>query len=180
MKCEPLITCLLSTSSIFALTKLGRAEAIRILFHIAGVEIENTLFGPDDWPAIKPTTPLGVVPVMKFEGKTYNQSVSLTRYAAKLAGSSWYPASDLQALTCDMVADSINELTAAAGNLMDWPSRFQNPEEFKKLRQEFQNTTMKQMWEWVEGIIQENGGVYISGGNTPTYADLMIALAVPR
>ena len=101
----------------------GRAEAIRILMQIAGVEMDDTRFGPDDWPGIKPTTPLGVVPVMKLEGKSYVQSVSLTRYAAKLAGAGWYPANELDALKCDMVADSINELTAAAGNLMDWPTR---------------------------------------------------------
>lgn len=90
----------------------GRAEPIRILFHIAGKEYDDTRFAGKDWPNIKPTTPLGSVPVLKVDGEQHCQSVSLNRYAAKLAG--WYPSDELQALKCDMVAESINELTSAA------------------------------------------------------------------
>lgn len=38
---------------------------------------------------------------------------------------------------------------------------------------------MTQTFSWIEGIIQDNGGTYVSGGNSPTYADLTIALTVP-
>ena len=87
----------------------GRAEAFRTLFHIGGVDFEDTRFSGKDWPSIKPTTPLGSVPVLKIDGLEYCQSVSLARYAAKLAG--WYPEAPLDALKCDMIAESTNELT---------------------------------------------------------------------
>jgi glutathione S-transferase len=87
----------------------GRAEAIRTLFHIGGIDFDDTRFKGADWPTIKPTTPLGSVPVLRYQGRQYCQSVSIARYAAKLAG--WYPVGELDALTCDMVAESINELS---------------------------------------------------------------------
>jgi glutathione S-transferase len=90
----------------------GRAEPIRILFHIAGVDYNDARFPGNEWPTIKGTTPLGFVPVLKVDGKDYCQSNSLTRYAAKLAG--WYPASELEALKCDMIAESLSELMSKA------------------------------------------------------------------
>merc|ERR1711915_758829 len=91
--------------------------------------------------------------------------ISLARYAAKAAG--WYPSDDLEALKCDMIAESINELLSAAPKSKD-------QEELKKLRQEFQETTMTKYWNWIEGIIQGNGGCYVSG-TSPTYVELSIA-----
>jgi prostaglandin-H2 D-isomerase / glutathione transferase len=53
----------------------GRAEAIRVMLHAAGVEFkDNRLKGPD-WPTIKPTTPLGAVPTLKIDDVTYCQSL---------------------------------------------------------------------------------------------------------
>lgn len=90
----------------------GRAEPIRMLLHFAGIDYEDTRFPGSEWPAVKETTPLGFVPVMKIDGKQYCQSQSLIRYAAKLAN--WYPASEFQALKCDMVGETINELVGMA------------------------------------------------------------------
>jgi len=93
----------------------GRAEPIRMLLFFADIDYEDTRFPGSEWPAIKATTPLGVVPVMKIDGKQYCQSQSLIRYAAKLAD--WYPASEFQALTCDMVGETINEIIGLAPNV---------------------------------------------------------------
>ncbi len=53
-----------------------------------------------------------------------------------------------------------------------------DPEEFKKLRQEFQKDAMTKYWKYIEGIIQDNGGS-LTNGNSPSYADLMIAQSIP-
>eukprot|EP00980_Cylindrotheca_fusiformis_P008448 scaffold1786_cov138-Cylindrotheca_fusiformis.AAC.6 len=146
----------------------GRGEPVRILFHIAGVDYTDTRVGKE-WPTIKPTTPLGFMPVLKVGDTQYCQSVSLARYAAKLAG--WYPADDLEALKCDMVAESINEV-------MDKAPMSKDPEELKKLRQEFQKGTLTNYCQWIEGIIQGNGGTLVAG-KSPTYADLVLAGFAP-
>jgi len=51
-------------------------------------------------------------------------------------------------------------------------------EEYKRLRKEFQEGAMTKYWTWIEGIIQENGGCFISG-DKPNYADLLVAQSVP-
>ena len=90
----------------------GRAEATRTLLHIAGVEFTDTRFAGKDWPTIKPTTPLGSVPLLKIDDFTHCQSISMARYAAKLAG--WYPEDPVEALKSDEVADTLNELMSKA------------------------------------------------------------------
>lgn len=86
----------------------GRAEAIRILLHAAGVEFEDTRVKLDNWFALKPMTPLGQLPLLKIDGHEYCQTRSLTRYAAKKAG--WYPSDPLEALKCDEAADTLSEI----------------------------------------------------------------------
>lgn len=149
----------------------GRAEPIRILFHIAGVQYDDVRIPFKDWPEVKKTTPLGFVPVLTIDGQDFCQSISLTRYAAKLAGGGWYPESEVEALKCDMVVETINELAGQA-------PRSKDEEEYKKLRKEFQEGAMKKYWDYIEGIIQQNGGCFISG-DKPNYADLLIAQFVP-
>lgn len=90
----------------------GRAEPIRILFHIAGVQYDDVRIPFKEWPDVKETTPLGFVPVLTIDGQDFCQSISLTRYAAKLAG--WYPESEVDALKADMIAETVNELSGQA------------------------------------------------------------------
>jgi len=89
----------------------GRAETIRIALHAGGVDFTDTRFGKD-WPTIKPTTPLGSVPVLKVDGVMHCQSVALARYAGKLGG--FYPEDPVQALIVDEAIESLNELMAVA------------------------------------------------------------------
>jgi len=89
----------------------GRAEAIRIMFHAAGVDFTDTRFSFKDWPEVKPTTPLGFVPVLKIDDQPHCQTLALMRYAAKKAG--FYPADALEALVVDEVADTLNDLMSA-------------------------------------------------------------------
>lgn len=86
----------------------GRADTIRLLLHAAGVDFKDTRIPFAEWPAIKPTTPLGNIPVLKIDGTDYCQSLALITYAAKIAG--WYPEDPLDALKCDEVANSISEV----------------------------------------------------------------------
>jgi glutathione S-transferase len=144
----------------------GRAEAIRICLHMAGVDFKDTRFSFADWKAgIKDTTPLGQVPVLQIDGVAHCQSTALLRYAGTLAG--WYPTGDpLQALAVDEAVDSLNELMSKA-------PQGGEPAAKKAAREEFQATVMVQYATWFEGKIAAAGGK--SGfGATPTIADLML------
>mmetsp|Transcript_27151 Transcript_27151/g.40103 ORF Transcript_27151/g.40103 Transcript_27151/m.40103 type:complete len:207 (-) Transcript_27151:147-767(-) len=142
----------------------GRAETIRICLHAGGVDFTDTRFQGKDWPSIKPTTPLGSVPVLKVDGVSHCQSVSLARYAGKLGG--FYPLENhLEALIVDEAMDSMNELMAAAPQNSD-------ETELLKLRKEFQEGAMTKYATFLEGLIQSNGGTgFVS---TPSIADLTL------
>lgn len=57
----------------------GRAGHIRPMLHAAGLEFTDNRFSFKEWGKIKPTTPLGVVPMLKIGNMTYCQSnVSLS------------------------------------------------------------------------------------------------------
>lgn len=116
-----------------------------------------------DWPTIKPTTPLGSVPVLKVDGVMHCQSVALARYAGKLGG--FYPEDPLQALIVDEAIESLNELMALAPKSPD-------ADELLKLRKEFQAGPMTKFANFFEGLIQQNGGVGFA--STPSIADLTL------
>jgi len=141
----------------------GRAETIRIALHAAGINFTDTRILGKDWPAIKPTTPLGSIPVLTVDGEPHCQSVSLARYAGKLGG--FYPEDPLQALVVDEAIESLNELMAVAPKHSD-------PEELLKLRKEYQAGTMTKYVTFLESLIQKNGGVGFA--STPSIADLTL------
>ena len=114
------LVCVISIPMVSASTEMelvyfdvpGRAEPIRIMLHAAGIDFVDTRISGKDWATIKPTTPLGFVPILKMGGKEYSQSAALMRFAAKKSGC--YPTNDIQALVVDEVMDSINELMSKA------------------------------------------------------------------
>ena len=141
----------------------GRAETIRICLHAGGVDFADTRFAGGDWPTIKPTTPLGSVPVLKVDGVPHCQSVALARYAGRLGG--FYPDDPLQALAVDEAVESLNELMGLAPKNPD-------PEELLKLRKEFQTGAMTRFADFLEGLIQRNGGTGFA--SAPSIADLTL------
>jgi len=146
----------------------GRADTIRLLLYAAGIDFKDTRIPFAEWPAKKPTTPLGNVPVLKIDGTDYCQSLALITYAAKIAG--WYPEDPLDALKCDEVANSISEVISTS-------PRSKDPVELKKLREEFQSGFMTKVAQLLEKRIQANGGLYVVG-KSPTFADLMVSMMV--
>lgn len=47
---------------------VSRGEECRLALHLAGVDFEDRRIPFSEWPAIKPTTPFGSVPVYEVEG----------------------------------------------------------------------------------------------------------------
>lgn len=140
----------------------GRAETTRIMLHSAGADWTDYRFPGTEWPAVKASTPLGSVPTLEVDGTVFTQSVSMQRYAAKLAR--MYPDDPLKALIVDECMDSLNELMAKApfGG---------SDEERKTKRQAFQKDVMPKFFGLIESRIAKFGG-----GNTvcgvPSVADV--------
>uniref|UniRef100_A0A914CC98 glutathione transferase n=1 Tax=Acrobeloides nanus TaxID=290746 RepID=A0A914CC98_9BILA len=62
----------------------GLGEPIRLLFHYLGQEFEDEIIKIEDWPAYKPKTPYGHVPILFIDGKkSLAESRPIARYIAK-------------------------------------------------------------------------------------------------
>jgi glutathione S-transferase len=47
---------------------MSRGEECRLALHVAGVPFEDVRIKREDWPALKPTTPFGSIPVLEVPG----------------------------------------------------------------------------------------------------------------
>ncbi|KAG6616026.1 Glutathione S-transferase [Phytophthora cinnamomi] len=118
-ECRPFRICRDRTHTIMSATpslKLiywaipARATLARLMFHYGNVSFEDETVGQGsaDFLALKPTLPLGQVPVLEVDGVLYAQSIAIARYAARLVG--LHPADTTDALFVDMITDTFMEL----------------------------------------------------------------------
>ncbi|KAK3790057.1 hypothetical protein RRG08_038754 [Elysia crispata] len=86
----------------------GRAELLRLILHQAGVKFEDVRVAFADWPAMKPKSPFGSLPYLEIDGKAFNESLCLARFAARrhdLIGKT-----DIDALNIDQILAQADEL----------------------------------------------------------------------
>jgi glutathione S-transferase len=136
------------TTEVIYFDAAGRAEVTRIMLHAAGIPFTDTRIDGKDWPALKPTTPMGSIPLLKIDGISYTQSVPQMRYAARLAD--FYPSDPLEGLVIDEAMECLNELMAEA-------PKGGTDEELKEKRQAFQHGKMTQISKLLESRIQVSG-----------------------
>jgi len=86
----------------------GRAEAIRIAFHAAGIAFEDERLSFAQFGEMRGSTPFNAVPVLEIDGAPVTQSNALSRYIGKMAG--LYPEDDLQALYCDEALGALEDM----------------------------------------------------------------------
>eukprot|EP00388_Colpodella_angusta_P048824 GDKK01077491.1.p1 GENE.GDKK01077491.1~~GDKK01077491.1.p1 ORF type:complete len:204 (-),score=66.16 GDKK01077491.1:92-703(-) len=87
----------------------GKALAIRLALVYAGVNFEDNRVQFGDWPAMKPNTPLGYLPVVEVDGVQHTQSAALARYFGRKAG--LYGKTDEETLAIDQAMDIVFEAT---------------------------------------------------------------------
>ncbi|KAI9997116.1 hypothetical protein PInf_000549 [Phytophthora infestans] len=84
------------------------AELPRLIFNYAEIAYTDDRITHSDFAALKPTLPLGQVPVLELNGTVYGQSMAIARYAAKIAG--LYPSDAAEALKVDVFSCSLVDL----------------------------------------------------------------------
>lgn len=84
----------------------ARCEHIRLLFAAGKLAFDDVRIKQEDWPTLKPTTPLGALPMLEVNGQKYSESLALGRYVAKEA--KMYGSSNLEQLDIDMIVDVVN------------------------------------------------------------------------
>jgi len=82
-------------------------EPLRFLLSYGGLPFEDIRVTREEWPALKPTMPMGQMPILEVDGKRVHQSLAMCRYLAKqvkLDG-----ADDWENLQIDTVVDTVND-----------------------------------------------------------------------
>lgn len=85
----------------------SRGLAARLLFTLADIKFEDVRVSFQDWPARKPSTPLGFLPVLHIDGNEYSQSRAINNYAARIGN--LIPADPVHALISDIALDTVTE-----------------------------------------------------------------------
>lgn len=154
----------------------GRGEAIRLTLVIGGVAYEDEIIEFKDWPARKPTTPFGSVPVLYVDGKPLAQTNSILRYVGRLAH--LYPADDLwTAAKIDEIADTVEDHVAV---LVATVFNYSLSDEQKKANFEDFTKENGSITVWARNLdktIAANGGSHAVGNNLTT-ADVKIATII--
>ena len=91
---------------------VSRGEECRLALHIAGVDFEDVRIKGGDWPALKPTTPFGALPVFELPGHPpLGQSNAILVLIGRRYG--LHPEDDFEAARHEAVMQAVEELRAA-------------------------------------------------------------------
>ena len=86
----------------------GRGDCCRALLAHSNVEYEDKRFTFEQWPALKPTMPAGVVPCLEMpDGTKLGQTTAVLRMLGKMHG--YYPGDPVLAAQADALIDTYSE-----------------------------------------------------------------------
>ncbi|KAL3852773.1 hypothetical protein ACJMK2_016389 [Sinanodonta woodiana] len=113
----------------------GRAEKVRMLFHVAGVQFEDNRLKREEWPALKDKMPQKQLPVLEIDGKTQLcQSMAIVRYLAREF--KMYGKSSMEAFYIDEIVETVTDLSQSSVQAMFEKDETKKTELMKKLVEE--------------------------------------------
>jgi len=146
----------------------GRAEPIRLLFALAGVDYEDVrLDHGESWQAMKPKTPFGQVPVLDIDGFQLAQTKAIARYVGnefKLNGRN-----NLDSAKADMLVDGVDDVSAHLRPAM----REKDPEKKKELMEAAKKEHIEPFLKRYDHYLEKNGTGYFVTDQI-TWADIFI------
>jgi len=147
----------------------GRAEAIRLAFHIGGIKFEDVRFSFAEWgQSIKATAELGVCPWLVVDGKRLFESNAILVYAGRLA--KLISADPFQEAKTIEVLEACEDLANLVTPSMREPDVAKRIAVRETLVKGALGTAMKQL----DGLLTTAGGNYFVGGQL-SIADLKMA-----
>ena len=144
----------------------ARAEPCRLLLAYGGIKYQDERITPSwvdakPWAALKPSTPYGQLPLLKWGDEVLSQSMACARFIARevgLAGNS-----SMESAQVDEIVDAIQDLINGFVKLY----LAKDEAGLKKLYEETVPTALGQL----EKKLDSRGGQYFVGNNF-TWADL--------
>ncbi|CAH0725478.1 unnamed protein product, partial [Brenthis ino] len=149
----------------------GLAEGIRLLLTYGDQEFEDVRIERKDWPALKPTTPFGVLPFLEIDGKKYSQSSAIGRYLGKKYG---LAGKDIEEdFEIDQILDFFNDIRIKAAAVF-----FETDEKIQVKKQEdLEKNYYPFVLKKLDDIIAKNNG-HVALGKL-TWADFIIGGCYP-
>lgn len=96
----------------------SRGEECRLALVLAGVDFEDNRIARSNWPAVKPTTPFGVVPVFEVPGKPpVSQSLAILGYIGRKYG--LLPSDEWEAMRLESLMSTVEDLRAEISTTFD-------------------------------------------------------------
>ncbi|KAF6016575.1 hypothetical protein EB796_025119 [Bugula neritina] len=140
----------------------ARGEAIRMLYALAGKELDDQRIGFADWPSLKPSTPLGKVPVLTTQDGVLCQSNVIARYLGRrfgLVGSTQWD----ETLN-DLVMETVKEFyeSGVIAKIFLWKifKGVPEPEDPEKVLEEVRQSIIKHV-NYIQSIAEGRGKKFI-------------------
>eukprot|EP00903_Cladosiphon_okamuranus_P014129 g13131.t1 len=133
-------------------------EPVRLSLAQSGVEWEDIRVPFADWPALKPTTPNGQLPVMEVDEAVIPQSGAQMRFVGKIGG--LYPTDPVQAAFADAAMDSVVDIH----NPMRDSIQEKDAEKKTQMRKKLAETTIPAWLATMEKTLKLAGGQHFAGG----------------
>ncbi|PIK46238.1 putative S-crystallin SL11-like [Apostichopus japonicus] len=125
----------------------GRAEPVRFMFALDGVDYEDIRYSQEEFAKVKATMPFGQVPVLEVDDITVPHSKAIYTFVAAQHG--FLPADNLGRAHVDVVIETISDTD------FDSTKWFFEQEELMK---HLKDVTFPKMKENLEKILSENNG----------------------
>lgn len=149
---------------------VSRGEECRLAFAIAGADFEDHRIAREAWPALKPTTPFGALPVLEVPGHPpIAQSNAILAYIGRRYGI--HPADLVEAARHEAVMAHVEDLratVAASGRNADEAAK-------RRAREQLAEATIPAWARFVEAQIAD--GPFLAG-ERPSVADVKLYMGV--
>jgi glutathione S-transferase len=148
---------------------VSRGEECRLALHLAGIEFDDVRVKPADWPARKPNTPYGAMPILELSDRPpLAQSNAILVLIGRRYG--LHPTDDFEAARHEAMMQHVEDLRAAVGPTL----RLADVE--KKAAREVLVATFLPAW---AGFAENNiTGEPFFGGANLNVIDLKLHMAV--
>ena len=162
----------------------GAAEKVRLAMKLAGIPFEDIRVAFQDWPAMKPNTPNGQLPILEIDGcDPITQSAAMAKWAARQHPTLYNGDADRLLAIDQMIHildDDVRDFSPALymgmrptklGRAEDWHKTEEGAALVKSMRMKYAENDLPRTLKLLTTQLKKSGGPFLLGAEI-TLADL--------